>query len=150
MALPVQMPSPMEMKSHDGETDGLGQFREFPSSMARAARASPAISSPVIVPDAVQNRSEFQPPPCVARAPLKRSPSCAVIVNEPVQPPQFWVVPVSRLRNTLVPDTRHRPVKVGNAWVTTPGAANIAGARLIGDGPAGMSVTPLQAQDNEA
>jgi hypothetical protein len=113
VALPVQMPSPAEINSHDGDTAGRGQFWKFPSSRARALVPSGSTSSPVNVPDAVQNRSEFQPPPCVPSGPLKRWPSCSVIVNEPEQPPQSSEFPVSRLRNTVVPDARHRPVSEG-------------------------------------
>src|SRR5688500_4710869 len=146
VALPVQTPSPAEMTSHDGDTDGRGQFWKFPSSRARATLPSRSNSSPVNVPDAVQNRSELNPPPCVPSGPVKRWPSC-VMVNDPEQPPQFSVLPVARLRNTVVPKARHRPLKVGKSWATTAVAEDVR-AKLTGDGPVGKAVTSPQAQDS--
>src|SRR5687767_16015268 len=106
VALPVQTPSPAEITSQDGDTAGRGQFWKFPSSRARALVPSGSTSSPLNVPDAVQNRSEFQPLPCMPSGPAKRRPSCSVIVNEPEQPPQLSALPLSRLRNTVVPVAR--------------------------------------------
>ena len=150
VAVPVQMPSPAEIISHDGDTDGRGQFWKFPSSRARALLPSGSTSSPVKVPDAVQNRSEFQPPPCVPRGPVKRCPSCVVIVNEPEQPPQFSEVPVSRLRNTVVPVARHWPVSAGKFCASTPGAENNAGSWFKDEGPVGVALTLPHAHESEA
>src|SRR5688500_7000896 len=146
VALPVQTPSPAEMTSHDGDTDGRGQFWKFPSSRARATLPSRSISSPLNVPDAVQNRSELKPPPCVPSGPVKCWPSWAVMVNEPEQPPQFSMFAVSRLRNTVVPDARYRPTNDGTSW-TTAAVASVVRARLTGDGPVGAPLTLLQARD---
>lgn len=150
VALPVQRPSPGEINSHDGVTDGRGQFWKLPSSRARALLPSRSTSSPVNVPDAVQNRSEFQPPPRVPIGPVKRGPSCAVTVNDPEQPPQFSEFPVLRSRNTVVPVARQWPVSDGKSCASTPGDVKIAGAWLIDDGPVGVALTPLQAQESEA
>lgn len=146
IALPVQIPSPAEITSHDGDTDGRGQFWKLPSSRARALLPSRATSSPLKVPEAVQKRSEFQPLPCVPSGPEKRPPSCDAIVNEPRQPSQFSMFPVSRLRNTVAPDARHRPVSDGKSWVaTTTGADGFAGVKLMADGPVGVPPTSRQA-----
>ena len=146
VALPVQMPSPRETNSHDGVTDGRGQFWKFPG-RARATLPSGASSSPVNVPDAVQNRSEFQPPPCVPKVPVKVRASCSVMVNEPEQPPQLSVFPVSRLRYTFLPDALHRPVNEGKFWAgSAAGVADDAGFDVTGDGPVGVAlVTPPHA-----
>src|SRR5688572_32660330 len=75
------------------------------------------------------------------------------MVNEPEQPPQFRVLPVARLRNTVVPNARHRPVKVGKSWATTAVAPGV-NARPTGDGPVGTPVrseehtSELQSQSN--
>jgi hypothetical protein len=87
----------------------------------------------------VQYRSVFQPLPCVPKVPVKVPPSCAVMVNAPEQPPQLSVFPFSRLRNTFLPDARHRPVNEGKTWAGTgAGAADGAGLGVTGDGPVGM------------
>ena len=95
------------------------------------------------VPDAVQNRSELKPVPCVPIEPVKRCPSWAVTVNEPEQPPQFSEFPVWTLRNPDVPETRQWPVSTGMLCPTT-GPAAVTGAGLVGDGP--VALTLLHAQ----
>ena len=164
VAWPVQMPSPREMNSHDGLTDGRGQFWASPVCPANRACAtlpSGARSSPENVPDAVQYRSEFQPWPCVSNDPLKTRPSCTVTVNEPEQPPQVSLFPFSRLWNSTLPDARHRPVNegkfcagtgvvtedgdVGVSAVTLPHAVVSTIAGITARSPRSICTTPSRA-----